>query len=915
MKRYIDILLALLLCVLLFQSCADEEIIASGEKEGNASVTFTLKFSDLDIISPFSRSAGDAIEKMSDVCILFYDAATGNLINDYTIYQSLSEPKDRETFTRKIKSGSYKIYAVANMGNLVGNEDVQTIDGLKSITLQWNMEDSSRNNQMFGFFEESQGDNVIDEAVGNLGLRQVTPTAYDAKSITVEGAKTVYAKLYRAASKITIAYDGKDLNDNIFITIKSVSLKRIPVSCGLWTNNKPSSEEVIETGETLSYGGEGLEVKNDGTIKGGHNGEALYMFENRQGVNKTVTSQKQKDPGVVDNITKAGTYIEVQAHYANQNNAPGVATQFDIVYRYMLGEDDFDKNIFNNFNVTRNRHYKVTMIFSGSGKEKPVWRVDYTEEEKPEISVPDEIYISYLPGEQLTIPVAFPKATGGVTCTVSIKENPWYYVGHNYARYAKDNRNGFLNIGDSWTGPASVRCSNVNGIMTGNIEFKTAPMSFRGTGNGDNSFTGYNPFFAHQRIATVNIVYDYYVGNQRVRGIKSVTIKQTERIVNPMGIFRKADSNSSFDVTIMKQEAEDGDTFNFEPLDSYGPWTVSVDKVYSEGNGDWIKLTDSEGIEKTEITGKSGKIHFTYQPKGTISENEVRCGRIKVTYHNNYCTHYIYVRQGYAPVALSRGDKWTSYNLVGKSKYNGSMQTTDSPIAEGSFLKVNSALGIVYQNNDKYGFEGRGGNSDASYLASDGKYYTWGEYKMNNRYATSYTSATTTGRYPNNDEYAYIEDDNRTFKAFGVVYDDSSIKTAESSNQAFGYTVESRSGKGMRGMLVQDKDGAHNVLFFPIGTKGYGRRRDTCPVEGYAYGALHYTYAGKDGYDETNYESRPLLADLYKHHGAIYWTASKSNTLGLSFNYNVCNVERGIYDGSSGLRIKDDACYTRLIVK
>lgn len=916
MKIYINILFTLLSCAWFFHSCAEEEIISKSGKEENASVTFTLNFSDLDVISPSSRAAGDAIEKISDLCILFYNAETNKLINDYTIYKSLTNPKGQETFTQKIKSGSYKIYTVANMGNLTesSTNNVQTINELKNITLQWETEKIHKNNQMFGFFEEGR-DNAIDRAIQKNGLRQVAPTAYDAPSITIEGAKTIYAKLYRAASKITIAYDGKDLNDNIFITIKSVSLKNIPASCGLWTENKPYSPDAeTKDGEILSYKGNGLEVKNDGLIKGGHDGDALYMFENRQGINETVTTQKDKDPSISPDITKAGTYIEVQAHYANQSNSPGVATQFDIVYRYMLGEDNFEENIFNNFNVTRNRHYKITMLFSGSGKEKPVWRIEYIEEKKPEISVPNEIYISYLPNEQLSIPVAFPKATGNVVCNVTIKNNPWYYVGHRYDKYATDNSNGFLNINGGNLN-AAIICSNREGIMTGDIVFETAPMSFRGTGNADGSFTGYNPFFAHQRIADVEIEYTYNVGEQTVTGRKSVTVRQTERIVNPMGIFRKANNNDPFNVTIMKQEAEEGDNFNFEPLDSYGPWTVSVDEEYSKGSGDWIKLRDSNGKEQAKIIGKSGKIHFTYQPDGTIGEHEVRCGRIKVTYHNNYCTHYIYVRQGYAPIALGNGGRWTSYNLIGKQERNGSMHYTNSPIGEGSFLKRNSTLGIVYQNNDRdgYGFIGKGGN-DHHYQASDGGSYDWYAKEWDD-WSDKYTNSNT-GCYPNSSEYEYIANGN-TFKAFGVVYDDSSTKTAITSKDAFGYTVESQKGKGMRGMLVQDKAEEHNVLFFPIGTKGYGRRRNTCPIQEFAYGALHYAYASEGGYDANNYQSRPLMADLYKHHGAIYWTqhwTQQMNTsIGLSFNYNVCNVEAGIFGNGSG--IEDDACYARLILK
>lgn len=921
MKKFIQIIF-LFLGTFLYQSCVEDEIMEKGDNGAVATIQFSLSFPDMDIVSPTARSAGDAIEAISDVCILFYDTEgnlkkddNGNPIYIYsgtsaTYENKVEDGTQKVTFTKKLKPDSYCIYAVANMGDLTANEYASTIEsvtGLRTISLSWNTE-IAHNNQMFGFFQRKSDADIISN--GETDLSKINPTDHEAPVLQLTGTTgELVAKLYRAASKVTVAFDASELKTNVFITINSVRLMNAPMNCGLWTTNTPNTkQELMEVGDQIDYTEDEMTVarKENQVFYGSHedNAESLFMFENRQGTVSAIKNQTEK---VISN-KPIGTYIEISGYYRDQT--PGEANQGPIIYRYMLGEDKFSEGIFNNFNVTRNRHYKVTLHFKGKATTEPTWRVEY-DEEKEEINVPDIIYISYLSEEKLPIQVAFPKAGNNrVTCKAEITDNPWYYKNHEYIASTNiNNANGFLTFEGQLSSDAIVHEANttqtlsvsqVDGKMIGTLNFQTDAMAFKGKAEQGSSYTGYNPFFAHEREATVKLSYSYATGSgENVRDTKEIKVRQAKRVVNPMGIFRRNDNTAPFHVTVMEQAQEDGD-MDFVALDSYGPWTVSVDKDYSKDEGNWIKIGKTAGGDERKIEGTAGEISFYYAPRTAIENGEVRCGRIKIEYHNNYCTHYIYVRQGYASVPFSDGSgkKWSSYNLIGINSKNV-MQKEDSPLGEGSFLKEKSSIGILAANNSTYGFGNE--NKGKSFTLSNGSKASWDKA----------SNTTSPGTYPTSGQYNYIV--KSTNKGFGVVYDDKATETATTARQAFTFPE----GTGMRGLVVQDKGGEHNVLFFPIGKYGYGRRRNAKSVYSDksewsqdVYGELHYAYASEKA-DKP--EARPLLADLYKYYGAIYWTQSLGDgSRGFSFNYNICNIEAGIYKDWAS-RVTGDALYVRLV--
>ena len=103
-------------------------------------------------------------------------------------------------FKLTVPFGYYYIYAVANMDDLSEYEEaIKTKEGLKSISLKWNVANIAANKQMFGFFSEAS-------------------TEADAPLLTInKGGMVLHAWIRRAASKITIAYHGTKLEEGIFV--------------------------------------------------------------------------------------------------------------------------------------------------------------------------------------------------------------------------------------------------------------------------------------------------------------------------------------------------------------------------------------------------------------------------------------------------------------------------------------------------------------------------------------------------------------------------------------------------------------------------------------------------------------------------------------------------------------------------
>lgn len=494
-------------CALLMPvvSCKDDLLYdPSAISEGEAAISAKLNF--YEISNPLnSRAEGDnasgisggtpgnAIGAINSICVLLYDTK-GDLVRKYTKtdLENYDYKSDANTSTspdaikdghqaenktaqasfnigiakpeNRIPFGKYRMYAVANMGDLSDyDNEIQTESGLQDIKLTWNS-DVAKNNQMFGYFTKDankKSENFTGEEL-----------------IINQDNLAVHAWIKRAVSKVTVAFNAQNLKENIWIYIKSVEIKDIPSSCYLGADTPGNPGEASSKGQKISFATQTQTItyhnSNDQTpstdawpqyVSKGHpiyganpskatdtslsyekrleaqheeDVNALYFFENMQGSGiegtpsdkRQQVNQKDKDDQVTSypdgnnpqnegwkDAKPYGTYIEVKAYYFSIN--PGDPGQGDIVYRFMLGKDEkLD------YNAMRNYHYKLTLCFNGYANDAD-WHIVYDKEDR-KIENPNPYYISYLYNHSMMLPLDIDAGSATITkIEASIESNGW----------------------------------------------------------------------------------------------------------------------------------------------------------------------------------------------------------------------------------------------------------------------------------------------------------------------------------------------------------------------------------------------------------------------------------------------------------------------------------------------------------
>ena len=488
-------------------SCADDLIYEQSNYYNDGTLHMSIAFEPLYGVENTTRTSGKAIGDLKSLVILFYDL-DGKLVNsltqwgeakgdgdadilDWKLNQSENyerpekQPEDTPadavqskdstalaTFRiQNIPYGKYRIYAVANIEDLITGENtkeaVKTESGLKSIALEWNSKEIAANDQMFGYFSPQLNDENAYSRPGDFDAPEV---------IVSKNTPTLHAWVRRAASKVTIAYDGKELKDNVWVYIHKVTIRDIPRTCLLGEINTPKEQnQLIEEGGSLFYNNDGvtltdpsatdytqwLTITNDDTDPVGsdhsNGAQALFFYENMQGdyekeENKEKYDKRQSaspklgvlvDPGDPDYKDEVpyGTWIEVEAFYDSRN--PENITSGKIIYRFMLG-----KNITYNYNAERNHHFKLTLKFNGWANQAD-WHIEYTED-SPSINTPPMFYMPYLYNQQAMFPMTL---NGNLqSLQVEIIENGWAPVSVESHEVPNQNEGSF-----TWNKPAYER--------------------------------------------------------------------------------------------------------------------------------------------------------------------------------------------------------------------------------------------------------------------------------------------------------------------------------------------------------------------------------------------------------------------------------------------------------------------------
>lgn len=478
---------AILLSIIII-GCTDDFDYRTNSniRPGESKIAATLSFIPYTSSVPTRATVappGDGMREITDFAILVYDLK-GNLIskhgasttsedtgdfsnlvfsmidrnnNDALPGNTTTEPKTGQaTFDWRFPYwGEFYVYVAANMGRWNGEsrisntidvlentyaDDIKTIDGLKSIQLTWDASNYRNNRQMLGFFSTDNAHHT------------------EAPSVKINKPSIqLHAWLKRAASKVTIDFDGSGLRENVMIYLKQAVIRNIPKTCFLGKTNTPKdttetlyatetgrlSDIKSEYGHHLDYFPEGYE--NDYTrwpvvaksspklehpdASHADDAKSLFFYENCQG-NFEDDPQKEKydkrqypaEDGSVADYTDirdnvpAGTYIEVEGWY--QNNNAEDAGNGRIIYRFMLGKD-----IKYDFNSERNTHYKVTLKFKGNGNDFD-WHIDYKEEDG--FAAPNPYFISYLYDEGMVLPLRYKGNLDGKKIKAEIIENHWY---------------------------------------------------------------------------------------------------------------------------------------------------------------------------------------------------------------------------------------------------------------------------------------------------------------------------------------------------------------------------------------------------------------------------------------------------------------------------------------------------------
>ena len=463
MKHFVRHII-LFLMIATVTSCYDEFMKQEFIGEGKASISATLDFKPMSSALSRTRAAGDALKDINSLHVLLYGEDKKLIknwkIEEYTVSNEGRNDSDAEngssaeTSTKRatfklpeeIGFGKYYMYAVANIPDLLTNsaysEAIKTVDGLKNIPLTWDSEDVANNGQMIGFFTKSSAPAL---------------SADDESLIVNEKSVKLHAWLRRAASKVTVAFDGSNLKEGVFIYLQSVQIKDIPSQCYLGKDNNVGKEGYILAvpengpdmidGEIITYHegdiaedfeyGEGC-ADHRVTVGSPHFGShdetapALYFYENMQGADDNMPDKRQDadgngsldHPGLPDDATYRlkdavpyGTYIEVHAHYIS-NNSERLGNGH-IIYRFMLGQD-----VKKDYNAKRNCHYKLTLKFKNFANEAD-WHIEY-EEPEPGVMTPEPYCISYLYNHSMMYPIKV--NTGGRKIEyikAEILENNW----------------------------------------------------------------------------------------------------------------------------------------------------------------------------------------------------------------------------------------------------------------------------------------------------------------------------------------------------------------------------------------------------------------------------------------------------------------------------------------------------------
>lgn len=402
------------------------------------------------------------------------DASNGQLAGETTTL--------RRNITMKLEAGRYYMYAVSNLGDKTSGQSTYTyLKGLldndqlsrtefRTLSRKWDAKNISNNSEMAGYFTQNY----------RSGSSFSSSNISDG-TVNVQPGTRLYCWMRRLASKLTVDFDATLLDASTTIYLKDIRVRDIAydspliemnaadetvgVGPGGLLDEENDNKQVMKLCYDQHYNGSPEQLHTNwpaiaaghptlADVDGfadrkavwknmhGHTAQSLFFYENMQGEGVL----KQQDAGVADaggNIAsgsqpdgiidspdstdpadpdfkdrkRAGTYVEVRAYY--ESTAVGNEGHGEITYRFMLGA-----NAVNDYNVERNHHYKLTLVFKGYANDYD-WHIEYDRAKAP-ITIPNPYYISYGYNESLELPITVQGEIVDNKVEATILRNDWW---------------------------------------------------------------------------------------------------------------------------------------------------------------------------------------------------------------------------------------------------------------------------------------------------------------------------------------------------------------------------------------------------------------------------------------------------------------------------------------------------------
>ncbi len=493
MAKITSLYLRLLICLLFsigMTACVDDFRPDFGEMDGSIrNLHIDVCFEPNSEAQISSRSNdGNAIQDIHSLRMLIYDKSGETLLRDYLIWNNdkkadtsgdisnesydgkadnrLENEKNgndalhdtesgKLSYDLKLPTGEYYIYAVANAESELAANDYSTRDKLKAIRCNWQTDrdengilDLGKNSQMFGIYD----------------LKENRSAYKEDKPVKITNASTtLHCWLRRLASKVTVAFDGTGLYDNVQVYIETITLRDIPKSCTLGNPNRAGQSDMsdpesrygrkdmyntdlpnvlIETGEqeviqeidhnnskiiipdnfihvcntAHPYLGKGKDGNDPEIIDRthSHTAKSLFFYENIQGEGKDKRQDYTGPDGTPDGELDHPGLSEKDENYVWKDDKPfGTYIEVKGWYRCVAADGHvgdgpityrfmLGKDELKDYNAERNTHYKLTLCLKGYGNDAD-WHIEYEHKRGLHVSSPQ--YISYLYNKKMTASV------------------------------------------------------------------------------------------------------------------------------------------------------------------------------------------------------------------------------------------------------------------------------------------------------------------------------------------------------------------------------------------------------------------------------------------------------------------------------------------------------------------------------